>query len=565
MTERRDASGPVMTNDPGMAGDAVGEPEPLGDAALTVRIGGPAGGERLRRVRAAAEAVAAAAIPGVCDVVASPGRVTLAYDPLAIAGIERLREAVSLALRGAGAAAVVEPAAHEIPVAYDGPDLERLCADRGIDHRRFVALHTEPDYLVEAIGFLPGFAYLAGLRTELATPRLATPRRSVPAGSVGVGGGQTGVYPFDSPGGWNLVGRTAVRLFDPGRPRPAVLALGDRVRFVAADLVPATAVVGQPVPEVAAAAVTVIEPGLFTTVQDLGRPGHRASGVPLSGAADALSLRLANLLVGNAETAAGLECTLLGPTLRFDREAVVALVGAPLPGLASNVATRVAAGTVIRLGHAAAGCRGYLAIAGGIDVPPLLGSSSTLAAAGLGGLAGRPLRAGDRLGLGGPGGPLPRAGATQALRELAAAAAPGGARHGRGGVLRIVPGEHAAEAGDDAWSRSFTVSSRSDRMGARLEGASLSVPPAAAGLPSVAVFPGTVQLPPDGRPIVLLADAQTSGGYPVLGQVIAADLPIAAQLRPGAEVRFEPVSLAGAHAALRASAAAVAGAREGAA
>jgi antagonist of KipI len=535
-----------------MPNPAVASAELVGDAAVAVRIAGATAGETLGRVRDASEAVRAAGLPGVTDVVASPGRVTLAYDPLVVGDLAAFRDEVATLTAAAARAVGSEPVKHLIPVSYDGPDLAEVCAGHGISQEQFLAAHTEPDYLVEAIGFLPGFGYLAGLPATLATPRRATPRRAVPAGSVGIGGGQTGVYPFASPGGWNLVGRSDVRLFDAARRRPALFSVGDRVRFVAADVPPAGAPIrsAAAVATTAPAALTVVQPGLFTTIQDLGRPGHRAAGVPLSGAADPVSLRLANLLVGNPEDAAALECTLLGPTLRFERDSVMALVGGDFPGWPGNAATRVPAGTVITLGHATAGCRGYLAVAGGIVVEPVLGSRSTLVAAGLGGLGGRPLRAGDRLAAGAAGG------GQRAAGQLAVQP------HRGPCVLRIIPGEQAEVFAVAAWSRNFRVSSRSDRMGVRLEGASLPGAGAFAGMGSVAVFPGTVQVPPDGQPIVLLADAQTIGGYPVLGQVIRADLPRAAQLRPGDHVRLEPVTLAEAHVALRHQEAAIREVRE---
>lgn len=529
-------------------------PEPVGDVAVAIRVGGVSAAETLGRVRRLADAVRAAAISGVTDVVASPGRVTVAYDPVLVTDPAALGEALAAAGAAAGPGALGQSLAHEIPVAYDGPDLGEVCSLKGLTRDAFVARHTEPEYLVEAIGFLPGFGYLAGLPSALATPRRTTPRRLVPAGSVGIGGGQTGAYPCGSPGGWNLVGRTAARLFDASRPRPALFQAGDRVRFVAADLPVAAEAMAAPLPTVAhgAAAITVIQPGLFTTIQDLGRPGHRAAGVPLSGAADRVSLRLANLLVGNSEDAAAIECTLLGPALRFEREALVALVGATFPGFPADVVTRVAAGTEVTFGHATAGCRGYLAVAGGIGVPAVLGSRSTLVVAGFGGFAGRPLRAGDRLAVGTT---LRVAGGLQPRQRL-------DLPQGKLNTLRIIPGEQADAFGGGAWGRTFRTSSRSDRMGLRLEGEPLSGAGAFAGMASVAVFPGTVQVPPDGQPIVLLADAQTIGGYPVLGQVIAADLPRAAQLRPGGEVRFEPVTLAEARAALEHEAAAIAAMQE---
>ncbi|MFM8414444.1 MAG: 5-oxoprolinase subunit PxpB [Planctomycetota bacterium] len=534
-------------------------PELVGDTAVAVSVTGVSITATLARVRRWAEAVSAAAIPGAVDVVAAPGRVTVVYDPLGVGDVDGFLRAVTSAGAAAGEGDVGAGRVHEIPVAYDGPDLDELCGLHGIDRPRFVAAHTEPDYLVEAIGFLPGFGYLTGLPASLATPRRATPRRLVPAGAVGIGGSQTGVYPFPSPGGWNLVGRAAVQLFDPTQARPARLAVGDHVRFVAADLEPAAPAAERPtIVGPTGAAITVLEPGLFTTIQDLGRPGHRAAGVPLSGAADPVSLRIANMLVGNPEDAAGIECTLVGPKLRFEREAVVALAGAEFPGLPAGIATRVAAGAELTLGHATAGCRGYLAVGGGVDVAPVLGSRSTLVVAGFGGFGGRPLRAGDRLTV--------AVGQTCSLPVSPtippSAALPLAPAHAGPVILRIIPGEHANVFGDGAWSRSLRASSRSDRMGVRLEGDPLPGGAALAGLASVAVLPGTVQVPPDGQPIVLLADAQTTGGYPVLGQVIAADLPRAAQLRPGASVRFQPVSLAEARAALREREARLAALRE---
>lgn len=523
--------------------------EPIGDAAVAVRIEGRTPSETVGRVRAAAAAVRAAGIHGVTDVVASPGRVTVAYDPLVV-DTDAVQSLAATAVASDWESAAAQPVIHELPVAYDGPDLADVCLRHGLDQAAFVAAHAAPEYLVEAIGFLPGFGYLAGLPTRLATPRLATPRRLVPAGAVGIGGGQTGAYPFASPGGWNLVGRTNVRLFDAARPRPALFEVGDRVRFSVADLPPVEQPVTPP-PSLPAVAdgITVVHPGLFTTIQDLGRPGYRSAGVPLSGAADRVSLRLANLLVGNPEDAAALECTLLGPTLRFEQESLVALVGADFPGFPGGVATRVPANAVLTLGHAIRGCRGYLAVAGGIDVAPVLGSCSTLVVAGFGGCAGRALRAGDNLVVG-----ERRA---EAARRLNATPLPGGPQ-----VLRVIGGEQAEAFGAGAWRRTFRTSSRSDRMGVRLTGEPLGGAAAFAGMASVAVFPGTVQVPPDGQPILLLADAQTIGGYPVLGQVIAADLPLAAQLRPGDEVRLEPVTLAEAHVALRHREAAIVAVRE---
>jgi KipI family sensor histidine kinase inhibitor len=528
-------------------------PTPVGDTAVEILLG-----HDVRRVRWMAAAILADLPPGVVDVVPALDRVMVVYDIGRIESVHDLVARLEIVARSSAACGpAAEPQLHEVPVCYGGehgPDLAEVCASRGIDRDGLVRLHTQPIYEVQVGGFVPGFAYLAGLPAELATPRRATPRPAVPAGSVGIGGDRTGVYPLAVPGGWNIIGRSPLRLFDPDRQPAAVLRAGDLVRFVEIGPTSFAAPAARPRHTAATAAVTVVSPGLWTTIQDLGRPGHRAEGVPLSGAVDPPSLRLANLLVGNPEGAAALECTLLGPELRFDRDAIVAVAGADFPGLPSCRAVRIAAGGSIALGHARTGCRGYLAIAGGVAAPFEMGSRSTFVAAALGGLAGRPLAAGDRL----PIGPADRhsGSAVQPVVADLCVAAVGPARPGE---LRIIPAAEALALPRAVWEHEYRVSSRSDRMGVRLEGA--PIPASGDGIVSVPVLPGTVQIPPDGMPIVLLADAQTIGGYPVLGHVIAADLPIAGQLRPGDTVRWKRVTLEEAHQAYLAHEAAIAAMR----
>ena len=298
--------------------------------------------------------------------------------------------------------------------------------------------------------------------------------------------------------------------------------------------------------------IEVIQPGLQTTVQDPGRPGHARAGVSAAGAADPLGLQIANRLVGNPPGAAALEMTLLGGSFRFEAPAVVALAGADLRAevdgvpLPPFVARPVSAGATVRCGAALEGARAYLAIAGGIDTPPFLGSRSTHLPSRLGGLEGRALRRGDRLPIGaaasGPASPASPGGsgeaASRTLRDRALLdPIP---------ALRVTAGAHADRF--DAGARrlfesaTFTVSSASDRMGIRFEGP--AVPSAGSGtMPSEGMPLGAIQVPPDGAPILLFVDHQTTGGYPVVACVIAADLWRVGQLRPGARVRFEPVTM----------------------
>ena len=310
---------------------------------------------------------------------------------------------------------------------------------------------------------------------------------------------------------------------------------------------------------------SIIRPGLLTTVQDLGRPGYRHAGVPLSGALDAPALRLANLLVGNAPGEAGLEITLAGPTLRFEAPHLLALAGADLSATLDGQPVllhrpvAVQAGTVLAFGAARAGCRAYLALAGGLGLPPVLGSCATLVRARLGGLHGRALLAGDALPAPGPSGLGAALRAKLALgfqgsSHVAAPWLPAPAWRpalAAEPVLRALPGpeyaEFAPESWQAFWQQPFVVTPAADRMGYRLAGPPL-VRPTGAELLSSAVAPGTVQVPPGGQPIVLLADCQTTGGYPRLAHVIAADLGRLAQARPGTPLRFQQVSPAEAHA-----------------
>lgn len=286
--------------------------------------------------------------------------------------------------------------------------------------------------------------------------------------------------------------------------------------------------------------VRVVLGGPSTTVQDLGRHGRQCEGVPESGAMDTVAARIANLLVGNEENAALLESTLAGPALLFSNAATVALgggdFGATLDGepVAPWHAFPVRPGATLALGNARSGCRAYIAIAGGIDVPIVLGSRSTCTLARFGGFEGRHLRAGDTFRVHETPLPNVRRALTASLRPV------------HGSTVRLIAGEHQALLDDASRGALFgdalRVSSRSDRMGYRLAGAAPRLR-APIELLSTGVTSGTLQLPPGGEPILLMADHQTTGGYPVLGHVASVDLGAVAQLRPGDPIQFAEISL----------------------
>ena len=293
--------------------------------------------------------------------------------------------------------------------------------------------------------------------------------------------------------------------------------------------------------------------GFLTSVQDLGRTGSRQFGVSTSGALDPFALRVANLLVGNDEGAAGLEITLGGLQLRFEDERIIAWCGGEFDvqigsrALTAGHVANVKAGDELKFGRPQTGCRCWLAISGGIDVPDVLGSRSTDLRANFGGLEGRMLRDGDQLSLG-----AFQRSQTAAAEDISSWGGPHDwvSPAKRYPILRFFRGvdwhRFNALTLQHFTGEQFTVSPDSDRMGVRLEGPELKREDET-DLISEAVAPGTIQVPPSGKPILLLRDCQTIGGYPKMAHVITVDLGIAAQLRAGDGTRFFEVSLQDAH------------------
>lgn len=278
----------------------------------------------------------------------------------------------------------------------------------------------------------------------------------------------------------------------------------------------------------------MVRPGFQTTVQDLGRFGYANQGVSASGAADSAALRAGNLLVGNIENAPALEMTLVGGAFEFESDAVIALTGSDFQaGLPLWTAMEVKAGTVIRFGASRSGARCYLAVRGGIDVPRVLGSASAHLLTGIGGVA---LRAGDILKIG--------AAVRNPRRE------PARPPQSPAGLLRVTAGPQADWFGGELYRASYVVQEESNRMGLRLRGPAIPSPTGTMLTEGVPL--GAIQVPPDGQPIILFVEHQTTGGYPKPANVISADLSRVGQLRPRDELRFELVTIDQALALLRA-------------
>ncbi len=427
-----------------------------------------------------------------------------------------------------------------IDTVYDGVDLAEAAALAGMTPEALVAMHSQQLWTAAFTGFAPGFAYLVSDGKYPPIPRRTSPRTSVPAGSVAMAGRYSAIYPGESPGGWHLIGRTSAPMWLPERTSPALVNPGNRVQFrpvreiVAVQGVPSTAAPASP-------AVVVRSPGLQTTVQDLGRPGYAGVGVTGSGALDRAALRRANRLVGNGAGDAGLETVLGGLDLVAVQDQVMAVTGAPAPltitaatgeprRQAGNTPFALMAGERMSLGQPASGFRSYVAFRGGLNVPQVVSSRSTDMLSGTG-----PAPVGPDTAL--PVGP-PSRGSVVGNPE-SPVPPPGDIT-----VFRFVPGprsdwftqEAAASLAEQVW----VISPSSNRIGLRLAGDPLER--ARDGeLTSEGTVNGAIQIPPSGLPVFFLADHPVTGGYPVIGVVIGPDLDQAAQLGPGAKLRFQAV------------------------
>ncbi|HEY1389060.1 MAG TPA: 5-oxoprolinase subunit PxpB [Ktedonobacterales bacterium] len=529
----------------------------VGDAAILVWLGRYPGPTATRRVLAFVAALDATPPPGLLDVVPAYASVLVHFNPLLIESSDAVTMLHGL-LNRRGEDPLPNGRIVNIPVHYggdDGPDLDNVATLLGLTPEELIDLHTSATYRVAFLGFLAGFPYLTGLPRALAVPRLSTPRRRVPSGSVAIADRQAGIYPTDSPGGWRILGRTSTPLFDPARRPPSLFHPGDRVRFYSVPAsVPASVAPPTPQRMVESQAVgwlRVIQPGMQTTIQDQGRTGFARYGVTACGAADADALALGNALLSNSPGEAALEIT--GGNAHFEALApsVVAVTGAPCVvrinkrQTPTGVTCALAAGDTLEIGPTVAGVRVYLCVAGGVAAQKVMGSRATDLRARLGGLYGRVLLPDDVLERDHTqsdvaGRMLP----IDLMRNLL----------GNGSWrLRVLPGPYAVQspsALDRLLKASFAVDARSDRMGVRLR--RLDGPCLEGGETlSEGLARGAVQVPPDGEPVALLADAQTTGGYHVPAVVISADLWKIGQLRPGDTVRFRGVSSAEALASLR--------------
>jgi KipI family sensor histidine kinase inhibitor len=503
-------------------------------------------------------------LPGQMDVLAAAETVMVRADsPASARRMASLLLGLDLTVRSHAEGKLVT-----IETVYDGEDLAEVGRLTGLGAEGVVAAHTGQVWTVAFGGFAPGFGYMVGENQVLEVPRRSSPRTEVPAGSVALAGNYSAVYPRKSPGGWQLVGRTAARMWDLSREQPALAAPGDRVQFRAVrelvEILDTEAKVAGSQPAVAPGAgvqsgLRIVSPGLQSLIQDLGRPGHAGLGVSAAGALDRSSVRRANRIVGNQPSAAVVETVGGGLRVQAVGDQVLAVTGAPsaltvvtpsdVPDRSSTaggdtesdgdqpaqvrevpMATAFALldGEILAIGAPMRGFRSYLAIRGGAEADAVLGSRSTDTMSGIG---PAPLAAGQLLAAGAAtssnvvGNPelqpdFPDAGVT---------------------VLDLVPGPRDdwfdAAALESLCAQDWLVTPRSNRVGMRLAGEPLSRS-REGELASEGTMAGALQIPPEGQPVLFLADHPITGGYPVIGVVVDHQLDLAAQIPIGGRIRF---------------------------
>ena len=453
-----------------------------------------------------------------------------------------------------------------IPVCYEdqefAPDLEKVALHAKLSKEEVIKLHSSSDYLIYMMGFLPGFPYLGGMNPQLETPRLETPRTKIPAGSVAIGGAQTGLYPVESPGGWNIIGRTPLRLFDVKRKPFFLYEAGDKIRFLPItreefenfdESLWLAQVAGKSEASIETSdnaadskevyecggGIKILEPGLLTSIQDSGITGFQKYGIGQSGAMDQISFALANQICGNEKNAACLETTLAGPLIRFVTACDFAITGAvfenaTLDGMRIEMNKKISAkaGSLLSCGFASKGLRSYIAFSGGLLVPKVFRSSSTNLKSKIGGYMGRKLQADDQLAIGiNKKNPLlvPDNKSTEGFTENKDVLLLDCIKSSQFDFFQ----EKIVKKFTDSI---YTVSAESDRMGIRFTGPGLEC--GKTDIISDAIPFGAVQITSAGLPVVMAADRQTTGGYAKIACVTKASMCRLAQALPGTKVRF---------------------------
>lgn len=488
------------------------------------------------------------AIGGIEEMVPAARTLMIRFRPEKVTSAEL---AAQIATRDLSAK--IAPSEHlvEIPVRYDGEDLADVAELTGLSVAEVIRRHTESEFTVAFCGFAPGFGYLVGGDPVLHVPRRKSPRTRIPAGSVALAGAFSGVYPQASPGGWQIIGTTPVKMWDIDRDPGALFQPGYRVRFFDMEQPGRTVSIPQAAPRKERAVAPeapqfkVLAAPMPAVFQDLGRFGQTGQGVSASGALDRAAFNAANRIVGNPANTPVLELTLGGFSFECNARAVIGLAGAASAVTVRDTAGRsrdlaayepvsLEPGDVVTIGQPKKGMRAYLAVRGGFDVAPVLGSAATDTLAVVG---PEPVTAGTVLTLSGGEGL-----ASVSLEEAPAFDLPSA---GDVVTLDVVLGPRTdwfTEKGiETLTSQLWQVTPQSSRVGIRLAGDVPLERRDSAELPSEGTATGAIQVPHSGQPVLFLADHPLTGGYPVIGAVAEYHLDLAGQIPINAKIRFRPI------------------------
>ncbi len=533
-----------------------------GDSSVLIKFGDEIRGETSKRVNKFNKILTAYNHKAIIDTIPSYCALLVNYRPELIRYGEFIKLLRDLA-QNIGSDLEQDKEVVEIPVLYGeekGIDIETVASYNNLSIEDVISLHSEPEYLIYMLGFTPGFPYLGGMNKKIAAPRLETPRVKIEAGSVGIAGEQTGIYPISSPGGWQIIGQTPIELFNINRRDPILLRAGQYIKFKAINQEQFDKIKAQNKENELLYSNTdnynyqskkgfiVRNQGFFTTIQDGGRYGYQAFGVPVSGAMDIYSLSLANILVDNDISEAALELTMLGPAIEFTEDNIIAITGANLmpqinnADISLNTAIICRKGDILSFKGVKSGSRAYIAFAGGLSVPEIMGSKSTYIKAGIGGYKGRKIEKNDEIGFKNPKISL----ANLSYRKIPVKKQADSQTTKEALKLRVAMGPQDdcfTESGIKSFlSGTYTVSNEFDRMGCRLEGEKIQHKKDGNIISDGIAF-GAIQVPSHGTPIIMLADRQTVGGYAKIANVISVDLPKLAQAKPGDKISFEKVTV----------------------
>lgn len=550
----------------------------LGDSALTIELGYTINENINHRVLAIAYYMRDLEFVGVLDIMSAYASVSVIYDICEIrknytSATRYLTEQIELAILNCDFTVTSQIKVVEIPVCYDvslGIDLIEMSLEKKMSITDIIAAHTSKLYRVYLIGFLPGFPYMGIVDESIATPRKKSPRTKIEAGNVGIADAQTGIYPSDSPGGWNIIGKTPLKMFDAKKEYPVFLQPGDDVQFKQISLEQFRELkeesektnekleLSQPSPSTST--LSVIKSGTADSIQDLGRFGFQHLGINPTGVMDRIAAQTANFLVGNVADEAVLECHFPACSIVFHKSILIAISGGDFtPTLDEkeiklNTPIYVQRGATLNFKKWKNGARTYIAVKNGFEIEKWLGSYSTNLKANAGGFNGRNLKKDDQIKV--------KSDSHDVGLKMKSEKQDDSFFNFHFSIfpwhveidnlyafeeIEILVGNDFETLTDDSqqklFSNEFLITMRSDKMGYRLLSDPLIMKNENRSLLSSGVTLGTMQLLPTGQIIILMSDHQTTGGYPKIGHVASASFAALAQTPINKKIRFKLINI----------------------